>query len=83
MQFFVLVYRDTATVVLNSDRLILVDCHLDMRAIASHCLVDGVVNSLVDKMMETFLTDVANVHCRTLAHCLKALKYLDVFLPLS
>ena len=69
---------NTTTIVLNSDRLILVDSHLNMGAVARHCLVDGVVNGLVDEVMETFLTDVANVHGRTLAHCLKSFEDLDV-----
>ena len=78
MEFLVHVHRNTTSVVLYRDRLVLVDGNLDVRAIACHRLVDGVVHGLVHKVMETFLTDIADIHGRTLAHSLKTLQHLNV-----
>ena len=50
-----LVNRYASTVILNGYRVILVYHHLYICTIARHCLVDRVVHSLVDKMVQTFL----------------------------
>ena len=78
VQLGVHVYRDTTTVVLNGYRFVFVDCHLDVGAVACHCLVDGVVNGLVHEVVQTLFADVADVHCRALAHGLKSFKNLYV-----
>ena len=44
-----------STVILNGYRVILVYHHLYIGTIARHCLVDRVVHSLVDEMVQTFL----------------------------
>ena len=49
-----------------------------MSAIASHCLVDRVIYSLVNQMVETLFADVTNIHGRTLSHGLQSLEHLDI-----
>lgn len=44
---FVIVYRDTTSVVLYGDGVVLVNGDFDVVAIAGKCLVDGVVHNLV------------------------------------
>ena len=78
MHLLVLVDRDTTTVIKHGNRVVLVDGHLNMRAVAGHRLVDGVVDGLVHQVVQTLLTNIANIHGRTLTHSLQALKYLDV-----
>ena len=51
---------------------------LDAVAVAGQRLVDGVVDRLVDEMMQTVGAGIADVHRRTLAYRLEALQDLDV-----
>ena len=74
-----LIDGDATTVVLNGDGVVLVDGDVDVRAIAGHGLVDGVIDSLVDEMVKAFLADVANIHGGTFQHGIQALEHLDVF----
>ena len=53
-----------------------IDNHLNLTAESGQSLVDRVVDYLIDKMMETFFADVADVHGRALAHSLKAFEHL-------
>ena len=72
------VNRDASSVVLDGDALVGIDGDLNMRAVAGQGLVDGVVHRLVDKVVETLLADVTNVHGRTLAHSFKPFQYLNI-----
>ena len=71
------VHRDTATVVLHRDRVIFVYRNLYMVAEASQRLVYRVVHHLINQVVQTLLRDVADVHCRTLPHCLQAFEHLN------
>ena len=64
----VLVDRDAAAVVDHGDRLVGVDRDLDVVAVAGQRLVDGVVDDLVDDVMEAAGPGRADVHARALAH---------------
>ena len=70
MELLMLVDGNTTAIVLHRDALVGIDGHLNLGAITGHSLVDRVVDSLVDQVMETLFADVSNVHCRALAHCL-------------
>ena len=78
VELLVFVHGDASAVVLHGDGVVLVDGDLDVLAVSGHRLVDRVVNGLVDQMVQTFFGDVANVHCRALAHCFKSFKDLNV-----
>ena len=77
MLFFVHAGRDTAAVVPDADGIVFQDRHLDIGAVAGHRFVDTVVDDLIDQMVQTALTDVADIHRRTLADGLKAFQNLD------
>ena len=70
--------RDSASVILYGDGVVLVDSYLNILTEASHGFIDGIVYSFVDQMMKTFLADVTNIHGWTLAHGLQTLQHLDV-----
>ena len=78
MHLLVLVDRNTTTIILDGDGVVFVDGHFDMCAEPGHRLVDRVVDGLVNQMVQTLLTNVANVHGGALANGLKALKHLNV-----
>jgi hypothetical protein len=70
--------RDAAAVVLDRDRVVGVDEHLDRVAVASESLVDRVVDDLEDHLVEAgAVAGVADVHARPLAHGLQALEHRD------
>jgi hypothetical protein len=69
---------NAATVVDHRDRVVGVDGDVDARAIARECLVDRVVDDLVDQVMQTAQARRPDVHARTLAHRLETLEDGDV-----
>ena len=71
------VHGDTATVVLHRDRVIFVYRNLYMVAEARQRLVYRVVHHLIHQVVQTLLRDVADVHCRTLPHCLQTFEHLN------
>ena len=78
VHLLVFVDRDAASVILYCYGIIFVDSYFDVLAEPCHCLVDGVINRLIDKMMQAFLTDVTNIHCRAFANSLKTFEHLNV-----
>ena len=77
MLLLVHVDGDAAAVVDHAYRIIFQYRHFDVRGIACHTLVDGVVDHLRDEMVKTFDADVADVHGGALADGLKAFEHLD------
>jgi hypothetical protein len=55
-----------------------VDGDLDARGLALQGLVDGVVDHLVDEVVQTTQAGRPDVHARALAHRLESLEYGDV-----
>ena len=76
--FFVESGRDASAVVLDCNGVIFIDRHIDIGAVACERFVDGVVDHLIDQMMETFFADVADVHGGTLAYGLQSFEHLDI-----
>ena len=76
--FLVHVHGDTATIVLHGYAIVFVNRYLDVCTISGQCLVDGVVHSLVNEVVQTLLADVADVHGGALAYSFQTLKNLDV-----
>jgi len=68
---------DAATVIHHPDTTVGEQCHFDLGAVASKRLVDGVVDHLVHKVMQTALAGRPDIHPGSLAHRLKALKNGD------
>ena len=76
--FVVHVGGDTAAVVGDGDRAVGVQRHLDQRRPSGQGLVHGVVDHLIDHVVQArAVVGVADVHARTLAHRVQALQHLD------
>ena len=72
--------RDAAAVVEDRHRAVGVERHLDARGVAGEHLVDGVVDDLVDHVVQArAVVGVADIHARPLAHRVEALQDLDRF----
>ena len=73
-----LAHGDAAAVVHDGDGVVRVDGHGDLGAEPGERLVDGVVNDLVDEVVQAARARRADVHARALAHRLEALEDLDL-----
>ena len=69
---------DAAAVVGDGDRVVRVDGHGDLRAEAGQRLVDGVVDDLVDEVVQTHHAGRADVHAGALADGLETFEDGDV-----
>ncbi len=69
---------DAAPVVHHADRGIGADRDVDAGAVVRQGFVDGVVDDLVHKVVQTPMPGGADVHARPLANGREALKNLDV-----
>ena len=78
VQLLMFVNRYASSVILYGNRVVFVDGYFNIMTEACHGLVNRVVYRLVDKMVKTLLTDVADVHGRALAHGFKTLQHLYV-----
>ena len=72
------IHRDTTSVVLHGDGVVFIDGYFDVFAVSCHRLVDGVVHSLVHQMVQSFFTDVTNIHSRALADGFESFQHLNV-----
>src|SRR6185436_16143260 len=70
--------RDAATVVDDGDRVVGMDRDVDLRGVAGQGLVDGVVDHLVDEVMQTAHAGRPDVHAGALADGLETLEDGDV-----
>ena len=76
--FLVHRHGDPAPVVDDRDRVVGVDRHADLGAVAGEGLVDGVVHDLIDEVVQAHHAGRADVHARALADGLQALQHRDV-----
>ena len=70
--------RDTAAVVRNTDDIIGFDGDFDVGTVPGERLVDGVIDDLVDQMMQTAFGGRTDVHAGAFAHGLETLEHLDL-----
>ena len=73
------VHGNAAAVVDDGDGVVDVDDDFDLLGVAGQGLVDGVVDHLVDQVVQAHFAGRADVHGRTQAHRLQAFEDLDVF----
>ena len=70
--------RNAASVVGDGDRAVGVERHRDLRGMAGERLVDGVVDDLIDHMMQArAIIGVADIHAGPLAHGVETAQHLD------
>ena len=72
--------RDSAAVILDSDRVVGVNGDLDAIRLAGERFVDGVIDDLVHHVMQSAeVIGIADVHPRTLAYGVESFQDFDVF----
>ena len=71
-------YRKTAAVVAHLAAAILVQKHVDIRAVAGQRLINGVVHNFIYAVMQAAKISGADVHARALAHSLKPFQNLNL-----
>ena len=64
---------DTASIIDNSNAVILMDDDLNVAAIAGQRLVNTVVHNLIHQMVQTAGRGTADIHSRSFAYCFQAL----------
>ena len=69
---------DAASIVDDSDAVVPVDGHGYGIAVARERFVDGVVDNLIDKVMQSAFRCRANVHTGTFSYCLESLENLNL-----
>ena len=77
-QFLVDADRDTTSVVADFDDVPGQDVHFNVRAEAGQCFVDGVVDDLIDQMVQAARTGGTDVHAGTFPDGLEAFQNLDL-----
>ena len=70
--------RNTTTVILDGDRIVEMDRHVDLGREACQRLVDGVVDDFVDEMVQTARGRRTDVHARAHANGFEPLEGRDV-----
>ncbi len=76
--FLVDVDRDAAAIVAHADRAVAIQLDLDLVAPAGQAFVDGVVDHLIDHVMQARpVIGVADIHAGTLAHGVQPAQHLD------
>ncbi|CAI8229582.1 MAG: Uncharacterised protein [SAR116 cluster bacterium] len=70
--------RNAPAIIGHCDRAIGIEHHLDDIAMTGKRLVNGIINHLIDHMMQArAVIGVADIHARPLAHRIKPLQDLD------
>ena len=72
------VHGDAASVVRDLNDVAGLDGHFNMGAVSGQCLVDGVIDDLIDQMMQARRPGGADIHAGALAHSLQTLEDLDL-----
>ncbi|MPN01128.1 hypothetical protein SDC9_148331 [bioreactor metagenome] len=75
---FVVIHRNSASIIGNSNGVIFVDGHVYFITISGKCFVNGIVNHLVNKVMKSFFAYVSDIHSRAFANRFQPFKYLNV-----
>ena len=74
----VLIHGNTAAVILDAHRAISLDGHVDFGGITGERLIHGVINDLVDQMVQTALGGRADVHAGAFTNRLQTFQHGDI-----
>ena len=78
MKFFVLINRDTATIVDHHNRIVFGDGNIDTVGISCKSFVDRVIYYLRHQVVKTLHAGVADIHGRTFSYGFKTFEHLDI-----
>ena len=76
--FMVDACRNSTSIIFHSDRIIHVDRDLDMSAISSQCLINGIIYDLIHQMVQSPEGSIINIHTRSFSDRLKSFQYLNL-----
>ena len=76
-------HRNATAVIGDPHHVFRQDVHGDLRAVAGKCLINGVIDDLIDQMVQPLGTCGADVHARTLPDCLQPLQHLNLTLVIA
>ena len=62
------IHRNTTTVILYGNGVILINVHRDLVTESCQCLINRVIYHLINQMMQTLERYIADIHRRTFAH---------------
>ena len=62
------IYRNTTTVILYGNRVILIDMNGYLVAETGESLINGVIDDLINKMVQTLERYIADIHRWSLTH---------------
>ena len=71
-------YRDSGTIVRNSNGPVLIKHNIDCIAASCKCFIYGICNDLVDKVVETSQSSISDIHSRSLPDRFKTFKDLNI-----
>ena len=71
--------RNSAAVVLDGDRIVLMDDHRNAISVSGKRFVDRVVDYLVHQVVEAALRRRTDIHAGALANCFQPLEHLNLF----
>ena len=75
---FVIIHRNPATIILDTERSILVNDHIDFGRMSRHRFVDAVVNNLVDQVVKSSRSGTTDVHSGSFANRLDTFEDFNI-----
>ena len=60
---------DTTPVIRNGDRIVFIDGNHNVVTMASKRFINGVIYHFINEVMQSFYTDIPNVHGRSFSNC--------------
>ena len=71
-------YRNSSSVIDNSDRIIFVDRYINGIAESCQCFIYRIINDLIHQMMQSSAGCGTNIHSRTLSYSFQTFQYLNL-----
>ena len=76
--FVIDTYRNSSSVIDNSDRIIFVDRYINGIAESCQCFIYRIINDLIHQVMQSSAGCGTNIHSRTLSYSFQTFQYLNL-----
>ena len=81
--FLVKAYRDPAAVILHGAGSVLAEGDPDFAAVSGQMFIDGIVDDLIDQMVQTFGSGGTDIHTRTSSDWFESFQNFDRILIIN